>query len=95
MPVCEVSWGGDGGGGGRKHICFFICVLGCLSPLGAVGRNPAIGTARQKAFRETALFRTVIQRGPRAEALVHCGIGSYNQTEGEKQHSLRCKASYL
>lgn len=51
-------------------------MLGCLSLLGAVGRNPAIDTARQKAFWEPALFRNVIQQGPRAEALVHCGTGS-------------------
>lgn len=63
-------------GGGRKHIGCFICMLGCLSPLGAAGRNPVIGTARQKVFWEASVFRNVIQQGPGAEALVHRGVRS-------------------
>lgn len=80
----------------NQPISFFICLLGCLSLLGAAGRNPTIGTARQNTFWETSQFSTVIQRGPRAEALV-LGVelrGKIRQKEKNHQ-SLRWEASNL
>lgn len=67
------------GGEGKKNnrpISFFIFLLGCFSPLGAAGRNPAIGIVRENTFRETSQFSTVIHQDPREEALVHGGIMS-------------------
>lgn len=66
------------GGEGKKArpISSFIFLLGCFSPLGAAGRNRAIGIVRENTFQETSQFSTVIQQDPREAALMHGGIMS-------------------
>lgn len=54
----------------------FFFLLGCFSPLGAAGRNPAIGIVGENTFWENSQFSTVIQQDPREEALVRGGIMS-------------------
>lgn len=82
-------------GGGGKHIGCFICMLGCLSPLGAAGGNPAIGTARQKCFGRLPYSEMWFSRVLEQRLSCTVELGVKNGLQEKKQRSLRCEGSYL